>query len=251
MFFYLSKVLTFLISPTVIIICVIILALIIRKPVIRRKLLLASLLLLLFFSNPFIINQVLKYWEPESNMNKTDVYDSGVVLSGFMGWDKESNSFSFGEGADRLTEALVQYRKGRIKTILISGGSGSLVDDTRESVLAKAFLTENCGVPDSVILIDSVSRNTYENAVETKKIMNAEGLKSAIMITSAWHMRRAEGCFKKVGLDVDIHPIDGMYHEQRFELSDLIVPNTRNIFKWENLMHEIAGIIIYKFQGYI
>lgn len=184
-------------------------------------------------------------------MNKTEVYDAGVVLSGFMRWDKESNSFSFGEGADRLTEGLVQYRKGRIKTIIISGGSGSLVDDTRESVLAKAFLTENCGIPDSVVIIDSVSRNTYENAVETKKIMEKVGLKSAIMITSAWHMRRAEGCFKKAGLNVDIHPMDGIYHEQRFELSDLIIPNTRNIVKWENLIHEIAGIIIYKFQGYI
>jgi uncharacterized SAM-binding protein YcdF (DUF218 family) len=130
-------------------------------------------------------------------MNKTEVYDTGIILSGFMEWDKESGSLSFGEASDRLTEGLIQYRKGRIKTIIISGGSGSLVDDTRESVLAKAFLTENCGVPDSIVIIDTVSRNTYENAVETKKIMNARGLKSAIMITSAWHMRRAEGCFKK------------------------------------------------------
>jgi len=206
--------------------------------------------LLLFFSNPFIINQFLKYWEPESSMNNTQVYDAGVVLSGFMGKDKETNSLSFGEATDRLTEGLIQYRKGRIKTIIISGGSGSLVDDTRESVLAKAFLIENCGVPDSAVLIDTVSRNTYENAVETKKIMNSAGLKSAIMITSAWHMRRAEGCFKKVGLDIDIHPIDGMYNEQEFSISDLIIPNTRNIVKWENLMHEIAGILIYKLQGY-
>ena len=250
MFFYLSKILTFLISPTVIILCVIILALIVKKPAIRRKLLITSLVLLLFFSNPFIINQLLKFWEPESRINTAQVYDAGVVLSGFMNWDKESKSLSFGESADRLTEGLIQYRKGRIKTIIISGGSGSLVDDTRESVLAKAFLTENCGVPDSVVLIDTVSRNTYENAVETKKIMNAAGLKSAIMITSAWHMRRAEGCFKKVGLDVDIHPIDGMYQGQRYFLSDLIIPNTRNIVRWENLMHEIAGTIIYKLQGY-
>jgi len=128
-----------------------------------------SLGLLLFFSNPFIINQFLKYWEPESSMNNTQVYDAGVVLSGFMGKDTETNSLSFGEATDRLTEGLIQYRKGRIKTIIISGGSGSLVDDTRESVLAKTFLIENCGVPDSAVLIDTVSRNTYENAVETKK----------------------------------------------------------------------------------
>ncbi|HEY1061158.1 MAG TPA: YdcF family protein [Daejeonella sp.] len=250
MFFYLSKILTFLISPTVIILGILILALIVNKPALRRKLLIASLGLLLFFSNPFIINQLLKYWEPKSNMNNMQVYDAGIVLSGFMGRDKESGRLSFGEGADRLTEGLIQYRKGRIKTIIISGGSGSLVDDTRESILAKTFLIENCNVPDSVVIIDTVSRNTYENAVESKKIMNAAGLRTAIMITSAWHMRRAEGCFKKVGLEVDIHPVDGMYHGQGSTPSDLFIPNTWNIVHWENLMHEIAGIIIYKLQGY-
>jgi uncharacterized SAM-binding protein YcdF (DUF218 family) len=250
MFFYLSKILTFLISPTVIILGILILALIVNKPALRRKLLIASLGLLLFFSNPFIINQLLKYWEPKSNMNNMQVYDAGIVLSGFMGRDKESGRLSFGESADRLTEGLIQYRKGRIKTIIISGGSGSLVDDTRESILAKTFLIENCNVPDSVVIIDTVSRNTYENAVESKKIMNAAGLRTAIMITSAWHMRRAEGCFKKVGLEVDIHPVDGMYHGQGSTPSDLIIPNTGHIVHWENLMHEIAGIIIYKLQGY-
>ncbi len=250
MFFYLSKILTFLISPTVIIIIVIIMALIVKKPALRKKLLIFSLGLLLFFSNPFIINQLLKYWEPLSSVDNKKIYDTGIILTGFMSRDKENGSLSFGEAADRLTEGLILYRTGRIKTILISGGSGSLKDDTRESMLAKAFLTENCGVPDSVVFIDTVSRNTYENAVESKKVMNAEGLKSAIIITSAWHMRRAEGCFKKVGLYVAIHPTDGLYNIQKFYLSDLIVPDTRNNVKWENLMHEIVGVIIYKLYGF-
>jgi uncharacterized SAM-binding protein YcdF (DUF218 family) len=251
MFFYLSKILTFLISPTVIIIIVVIMALVVKKHALRKKLLIISLGLLLFFSNPFIINRLLKTWEPQSSVDNKKIYDTGIILSGFMSRDKENGSLSFGETVDRLTEGLILYRTGRIKTILISGGSGSLKDDTRESILAKAFLIENCGVPDSVVFIDPISRNTYENAVESKKVMNAEGLKSAIIITSAWHMRRAEGCFKKVGLDVAIHPTDGMYHIQEISPSDIIIPGTRNIIRWENYMHEITGIIMYKLQGYI
>jgi uncharacterized SAM-binding protein YcdF (DUF218 family) len=81
--------------------------------------------------------------------------------------------------------------------------------------------------------------------------MNAEGLKSAIIITSAWHMRRAEGCFKKVGLYVAIHPTDGMYGIQGTSVFDILIPETRNIIRWENYMHEITGIIMYKIQGYI
>lgn len=251
MFFYLSKFLTFLISPTIIIIIVVIMALVVRKHALRKKLLVFSLGLLLFFSNPLIINQLLKYWEPQSTTDKKKIYDTGIILSGFMSRDKENGSLSFGEATDRLTEGLILYRTGRIKTIIISGGSGSLIDDTRESVLAKAFIVNNCGIPDSVVYIDTVSRNTYENAVESKKLMHAEGLKSAIIITSAWHMRRAEACYKKVGLDVAIHPTDGMYHIQEFSPSDILIPGTRNIIRWENYIHEITGIIMYKLQGYI
>jgi len=250
MFFYLSKILTFLISPTVVIIIVIIMALIVKKPALRKILLIFSLGLLLFFTNPFIINQLLKTWEPQSSVDNKKIYDTGIILSGFMSLDKENGSLSFGEAADRLTEGLILYRTGRIKTILISGGSGSLKDDTRESMLAKAFLVNNCGIPDSVVYIDTVSRNTYENAVESKKVMNTEGLKSAIIITSAWHMRRAEACFKKVGLNVEIHPTDGMYGIQGTSVSNIIIPGTRNIIRWENYMHEITGMIMYKIQGY-
>ena len=250
MFFYLSKILTFLISPTVVIIIVIIMALIVKKPALRKILLIFSLGLLLFFTNPFIINQLLKTWEPQSSVDNKKIYDTGIILSGFMSLDKENGSLSFGEATDRLTEGLILYRTGRIKTILISGGSGSMIDDTRESMLAKAFLVNNCGIPDSVVYIDTVSRNTYENAVESKKVMNTEGLKSAIIITSAWHMRRAEACFKKVGLNVEIHPTDGMYGIQGTSVSDIIIPGTRNIIRWENYMHEITGMIMYKIQGY-
>ena len=167
-----------------------------------------------------------------------------------MSIDKTNNSYSFGEGADRLTEGLILYKRGSIKKIILSGGSGSLVDDTRESVLAKAFLVNNCGVPDSAILIDTASRNTYENAVESKKIMEAGNLKTAAMITSAWHMRRALGCFEKVGLNVAIHPTDHLYIESPQFSYDSFIPSTYNIIKWETLMHEIAGIIMYKIRGY-
>jgi uncharacterized SAM-binding protein YcdF (DUF218 family) len=250
MFFILSKILSFLISPTIILLVLLVIALLAKTPFKRRRFLVIAIGLLFLFSNPFIINQLLGVWEMQAEKSSQKSYDTVIILGGYMSTDKSNNSYSFGEGADRLTEGLILYKKGLAKTIILSGGSGSLVDDTRESVLAKLFLVNNCGVPDSVVLIDSVSRNTYENAVESKKIMKAEDLKTAVMITSSWHMRRALGCFKTVGLNIDIHPTDGLYELQSSGLDDLIIPHTNNIIKWETLMHEIAGIIIYKIRGY-
>ncbi len=251
MFFYLSKILSFLISPAIILLVLLLIALLAKRPAIRKRFLVLSIGLFIIFSNPYIINQLFKIWELRNEKNHPGRYDAVVILSGFIGKDKSNNSLSFSEGADRLTEGLILYRKGHVNKIIISGGTGSLVDDARESVLAKSFLVENCGVPDSVILIDSISRNTYENAVESKKIIERNHIKTALMITSAWHMRRALGCFKKIGLNVEIHPTDGFYRMQAYYPTDLIIPVTRNLGRWEILIHEIAGVIIYKLQGYI
>ncbi|WP_276359026.1 ElyC/SanA/YdcF family protein [Daejeonella sp. H1SJ63] len=250
MFFILSKLLDFLISPTVLLLLLSITALLVKKQATRKKIIAAFAGLLLFFTNPLIINQLYGIWEIRNRTEAQKTYDAGIILSGFMGKDDIYNTLSFGTGADRLTEGLMLYKKGRIKKIIISGGSGSLIDDTRESALAKDFLVRYCAVPDSAVLIDSISRNTYENAVESKKIVESEGIKSSVMITSAWHMRRAQACFKKVGLNVAVHPIDGMYREQSYNPANTIIPDTENINRWEVLLHEIAGILVYKLKGY-
>lgn len=250
MFFILSKLLDFLISPTIILLLLSILAVLARKAGNRKKIIQAILGVLLLFTNPFIINQLFRFWEIENKTKSDKIYDAGIILSGFMRKDNVYNSLSFGSGADRLTEGLMLYKKGKIKKIIISGGSGSLTDDTRESVLAKDFLVKYCNVPDSVVLIDTISRNTYENALESRNIIIKEGIRNSVMITSAWHMRRAEACFKKVGLSVDAHPIDGFYKAESFNPSNTIVPDTENIIRWEILLHEIAGIIVYKLKGY-
>ncbi len=252
MFFFLSKVLTFLISPTVIILLLLLAALILKnRPAASRRILIASLVLLVLFSNPFIINQLLGTWElkfPELKANKH--YDAAIILSGFMTIDKQTKRLSFGEGVDRMTDGLALYRSGYAGKIIISGGSGSIVNDVRESALTKEFLVKNCGVPDSVILIDTISRNTYENAVESRKIMKRHHIKTTLLITSAFHMRRAKACFEKLGIATDIYPTDLLSSKQEYYPSDLIIPGTHHIEKWEILMHEIVGVLMYKIKGY-
>lgn len=252
MFFFLSKVLTFLISPTVIILFLLFVALILKnRPLVSRRVLIAAFALLLLFSNPFIINQLLVNWELKAHeLEPGKRYDAAIVLSGFMTIDKQTKRMSFGEGVDRMTDGLTLYRAGYAGKIIISGGSGSIVNDLRESALTKEFLVRNCGLPDSVILIDTISRNTYENAVESKKIMQRYRIKTTILITSAFHMRRAKACFTKLGITTNIYPTDLLSRKQEYYPSDLIIPGTHHIEKWEILMHEIVGIMMYKLKGY-
>lgn len=250
MFFFLSKILTFLISPTVIILVLLLAALVVKNSLRRRRILLASIALLILFTNPYIIDQLHRSWEPrQSNYTQEKHYEAAIILSGFMSLDVESNRMTFGESVDRLTEGLVLYRKGQIDKIIISGGSGSMVKDIRESAIAKDFLVDYCAVPDSIVIIDTISRNTYENAVESKKLMKSHQIQSALLITSAFHMRRAKGCFDQLGINTDIYPTD-VISKQEYYPSDLFVPATKNLVEWEKLMHEVIGVIMYKIQGY-
>lgn len=83
--------------------------------------------LFLLFSNPIIINQLLKVWELKAATTGPKSHDAVIVLGGFMSIDKTNNSYSFGEGADKLTEGLILYKRGSIKKIILSGGVAVLL----------------------------------------------------------------------------------------------------------------------------
>lgn len=253
MFFIVSKLIDFLFSPTNWVLGLLIAFLFVKNQKIKMRLVYSAIALFILFTNPFFINQAMHKWELKGITYKgiKQKYEAGIVLGGFMKYyNSELKTLSFGDASDRLMEGLMLYRKGRIEKIIISSGSGSLVKGDKEALLAKNFLIDYCAVPDSVILIDTLSRNTYENAVETKKIIEREKIKSAMLITSAYHMRRASKCFHKLGVNIEAYCTDQYSGKQMYYPSDLIIPDTDNLYKWEILTHEILGCIVYKIRGY-
>jgi uncharacterized SAM-binding protein YcdF (DUF218 family) len=107
------------------------------------------------------------------------------------------------------------------------------------------------GIPDSDVLTEEQSRNTRENAVYTAKILQDKTYSNLLLITSASHMRRANGCFKKVGLNCDIYPTDYYSGARKYNFDHLFIPNARTLFNWNAFIHELFGIITYKVFGYI
>ena len=108
------------------------------------------------------------------------------------------------------------------------------------------------GIPESDILIESKSRNTYENALYTKEFLDQENLQGQklLLITSAFHIFRAEKCFKKVGLNVTPFSVDFHARALFFHPEDLI-PSTGAIEDWQLLIKEWVSTIVYRLRGYI
>jgi uncharacterized SAM-binding protein YcdF (DUF218 family) len=254
MFFELSKILQFLISPLIWILILLLTALIIKNRKKSVRLVISALCMFFFFSNSFIVDEFIRMTEtPMVYDEQLGYYDAGIVLGGGMVTiDRTGDRLIFQDNTDRVLQAIHLYKAGRIKKILLSSGSGSMVfKDMLEGALLKRFLIDD-GIPQKDILVDSISRNTYENAVNSAQILR-DSLPGGkyLLITSALHMSRARACFIKQGIIVDIYPVSKRTGQRRYDIGFLLVPNVENLEMWENLLHEWFGFIVYKMKGYI
>jgi uncharacterized SAM-binding protein YcdF (DUF218 family) len=255
MFFVLSKILAYLIMPFVIVCCLLIASAVVKKQPLKRKLFYVGLSLLLFCSNDFIINEVILLWEvpitPFSTMNKN--YEWAILLTGVTKYDEGllNDRVFFNRGADRVTHTVQLYKMGKVKKILVSGGSGNILIPNRKEAdeVMNALLL--MGVPEEDIVKETNSRNTHESSVEVKKILTDKTIPdSCLLITSAYHMRRSAACFAKVGWKIDCFSVDFISHSRKYTPDILFIPRVEAIGNWQVLIKEWVGMISYKLAGY-
>lgn len=254
MFFVISKVLAVLLSPLVWIYLLVVWAFFAKRRIAAKRILVAALLVFYFFSNGFIAEEALRLWEMNTFSVSADEkkYDVGIVLSGgLIDYDESTNKLVYGRSSDRIMQALKMYNTGVIGKILISGGSGNLLNpEYNESILMRRFLL-NSGIPGTDIIIDPDSRNTHENAMETKKILDEHFPDGQyLLFTSAMHMRRASACFIKEGVAIDFYSTNNIVMKRKRSFGFLFLPSALSIYQWESLIHEITGYVVYRIAGY-
>ncbi len=254
MFFALSKILDFLLSPMIWIMLFFLLGMILHKRKISRKLLITALCIFFIFTNSFLTDEMLNLTErPMVKLNDGVTYEAGIVLGGGMVTiDRSMDRLIFQENTDRMLQAVQLYKEGRIKKIILSSGSGSMVfRDMYEGALLRRFLVQTC-IPPQDLLVDSSSRNTRENAINTVQLLKDSVPHGPyLLITSALHMERAQACFKKLGCETTAFPVSKKAGERRWDPGYLLIPQVENLRVWEKLLHEWVGSIMYKINGYI
>lgn len=254
MFFIISKVLAFVLSPFLWIMGLLLWALFTKKQNRRKFLLVAMFCLTYLLSNRFLCEEVYRKWEyPATNPDSiSQAYDLGIVLGGFASFDTTRQMIRFHESSDRLWHAIYLYKTGKVKKLLITGGSGKLLHQKEtEADRVYNFLLK-IGIPEKDMLIDAKSRNTRENAVETLKLVNKSNPNArCLLITSAFHMRRSIGCFKKVHLDITPFSTDFKAGKRIWDPDNLLLPQPNAIGDWGVLIREYVGYLTYKVAGYI
>jgi len=248
MYFILSKILLFLLFPLLWVFALFLIALLSKNPKRKKRFFIFALVMLYFFSAPFFLNQVANWWSIKpGRANEPKVYSCAIVLGGFSSIDRDKVGY-FNGSADRFIQGLKALSTGKATHIMITGGNGSLFPgDFSEASWVKTQLSA-FKVPDSLTLIESSSRNTIENAVFSKPMLQKAGLKPPYMlITSDFHMRRSLMIFQKEGYDVVPYPCNLMAGHNDNSLTDFI-PDGGSIGGWEIYLKEIVGYVVDKWK---
>jgi uncharacterized SAM-binding protein YcdF (DUF218 family) len=152
------------------------------------------------------------------------------------------------EGAERMVEAVVLANRFPQAKLVFSGGSAELLmTKPPEGQGAARFFTD-LGIAPERLAIEDKSRNTYENAVFTRDLVMPKPGERWLLVTSAFHMPRAMGCFRKAGFIVEAFPVDYRTAgaEEVLHPFSSIPEGLRRI---DFVMKEYVGLATYYFSG--
>lgn len=255
MFFILSKLLLFLFSPFTWLSISIAGALFWRKDPWKKRFKWSAIILFFFFTNNVIFLEFCRSWEIHGRkISSIEKYDVGIVLTGMAEYNSDLDELSIRRGGDRIWQALNLYHQGKIEKILITGDNGYVTDrGLHEAAQFKRVLVQ-WGIPKKDIITEEKSRNTYENAVETKKILERSfpHLKKRLLITSGTHMKRALACFEK--LEFHCTPFSTDLHtgpNRNYYWDQYIIPDVSVLSDWNKLTKEWFGYLTYDIVGYL
>jgi uncharacterized SAM-binding protein YcdF (DUF218 family) len=219
----------------------------------KKQLLYTAVFILFIFSNNSLFHLANTVWSKKAiKLPQNTTYTYAIIPGGMANFDDKVKRIRFSASADRLFQAIYLYKNKKVKNLIISGGSGNILyPELRESEIIRSYLIR-IGIPSKNILIENKSKNTYENALFTANVLKEKNFSdSCLLITSAMHIRRAEACFKKAGIKVKPYPVSQILDKYRYSPDNLFIPNAEALNSWQQLIHEIAGYIVYWLRGYI
>ena len=196
----------------------------------------------------WIIGKLARGYPPMAPAEYEQV-DAIVVLGG--GVSREGSSgygANLGAEADRILVAKRLYDAGRAPLIIVSGGAaeGQVAESSRMRLLLREW-----GVPEAAIVEETRSRNTRQNAVNTEQLMEARGLCSALLVTSAHHMRRALAVFRSTGVDAE--PASANYDMPAAQEYPILgwMPHAGALYETTGGLKEYIGFMVYRWRGWI
>lgn len=264
MFYFLSKLLDVFLSPYSWVFLFVALTIPWRRPrrFLRRRqwrrrqvVGIAGLTILYVFGLHPVSNGLYRYNERlTTSTYRPDIdYDAVVLLGGLT---DETVAFETGQPAynDNVERLIATHRllaDNRARFAIVSGAAveEKLAEYGEARVLVRQM--EAWGIDPERLIIEDQARNTYENAMYSKRIADERGFRRVVIVTSAYHMRRAEECFAAVDMRVDTLMVDFRSHDpSRFTWGERLIPRAGALAGSSGIIREMFGLYIYRLRGY-
>ena len=152
-------------------------------------------------------------------------------------------------GGERLTAGVELARRFPQAKLIFTGGSASLIYSDAHTAPAQMTraLWLSLGVPDTQILLEDRSRNTAENAIFTRDLMQPKDGEVWILVTSAWHMPRSMETFQRNGwTGLVAWPVDFRSGGQMFRLEWRLDDHLQDA---DVALKEYLGLLAYRIAG--
>ena len=253
--FFLGKVLGLITQPLVWVAALLLLGLLTlqRKPRLGRGLLtaaLTALLLMGWLPVPDLGLRVLesRYTEiaPHADLSG---YAGVVVLGGAMGSGNVAQAHSqpvVNDAAERMSATAAILLRHSNLPVIFTGGEGALLGvGPSEADRARVFF-DSLGIAAQRVRYESVSRNTYENAILTARMPGVNKTEKWLLLTSAWHMPRSIATFEKAGWNVTAYPVDFRTGASTPWTDYDLQGGSEH---WQILLHEVVGMLAYRLTG--
>ncbi|WP_164939029.1 YdcF family protein [Bradyrhizobium guangdongense] len=151
-------------------------------------------------------------------------------------------------GADRLLAPAELARRYPNARIVFTGGSANLISTGAREADYSVPILESIGIPRERLIVERDSRNTYENAIFTKRLVAPKPGQRWLLVTSAYHMPRSIGIFRKAGFDVQAYPVDWRMGG-RDDLFSFTNVSADGLGRTEVAMREWIGLVAYRLMG--
>ena len=215
-----------------------------------KKLIYLFSILFYIISTPIFSNFIMKIVEGEYKYQKLenlDKVDAIVILGGMLKiYEFENNYTVEWQDPDRFFKGIELYNSFKSDKIVFTGGKSpfNMITVSEGSVLKNYAL--KYGVLEEDIIVTKDVLNTYDESLAVSEVLGEN--KTVILVTSAFHMKRAKLLFEQQGVKIIPYKVDYKSSiNSRLYFIDFI-PNSLALKKTEIALRELLGRLYYSFR---
>jgi uncharacterized SAM-binding protein YcdF (DUF218 family) len=178
--------------------------------------------------------------------------DGIVVLGGGVDINASaiSGTLEINASGDRLTESFLLAQKFPNAKIVYTGGAGHFIEFKKTSMTEAeiaADFYQKAGLDMSRVILENKALNTWQNAVNSLKLVQPKSGETWLLVTSGYHMPRAMGVFRQAGWDTIVaYPVDLRQERGR---SGITLALGESLFRLDLVTKEWIGMIVYRLTG--